>query len=262
MGRPKKYKIDDDYFKEINTEEKAYILGFMYADSSISNGFDINIQKRDVEILNFIKKELKMEHPIKDNIIKNREYCRLSISNKKIKNDLHSIGIPNNKNNNIVMPKIKKEFYNSFLLGFFDGDGYINDENCSMEFSGGENILTEIKNYIKNNLNVDMYFGYRYEKENKNSCKLGLHGSLKLKIIYDFLYNNRNLGLKRKKEKFKMVINKANSYNNKNFKINGNYEKIKKLYLLKYKNREISNMLNVNYNGVRSCINRIKKEIY
>ena len=31
------YDIDKDYFKVIDTEEKAYWLGFIYADGSISS---------------------------------------------------------------------------------------------------------------------------------------------------------------------------------------------------------------------------------
>ena len=32
-----KYTFNQEYFKTIDTEEKAYILGFLYADGNLSN---------------------------------------------------------------------------------------------------------------------------------------------------------------------------------------------------------------------------------
>ena len=37
LKKPEKYYYNHDFFENINTEEKAYWLGFIYADGSISS---------------------------------------------------------------------------------------------------------------------------------------------------------------------------------------------------------------------------------
>lgn len=258
MGRPKKYEINEDYFKEINSISKAYILGFIFADGHVDRRLEFNISKKDLEILNFIKEEMSMTHPIKNN----GNYCRLSVANKKLCTDLKNLGIPSNKNNSIKIPNIKKKFYSSFLLGFFDGDGHINDKESYLSFSGGENILTEIKNILENNLKFNMNkIRYRYSPDNKNSCSLEIKGTLKVEQIYNYLYKSEHFSLKRKRDKFLLVLKKAEKFRKSKFKFNGNLTNIMLLYKKGYTNREISKFLNINYNSVRSCVYNNKNKI-
>ena len=81
MGRPRKYSLNEDYFENINSNNKAYILGFIYADGSIyGNYLSIRVSAKDVEILNYIKFELGYGGNIRDYIIKNNNYVELTIS--------------------------------------------------------------------------------------------------------------------------------------------------------------------------------------
>ena len=60
MARPRTYTLDEKYFDKIDSQNKAYILGFIYADGSINKGcLNITLSNKDVEILEFIKDELK-----------------------------------------------------------------------------------------------------------------------------------------------------------------------------------------------------------
>lgn len=46
------YKVDEDFFKCINTEEKAYILGFICADGHIEKDrLNITVSIKDIDIL-------------------------------------------------------------------------------------------------------------------------------------------------------------------------------------------------------------------
>lgn len=54
----RKYIINDNFFENINSEEKAYILGFIYADGNLhKNEFAISLElaKKDSKTLNKIK---------------------------------------------------------------------------------------------------------------------------------------------------------------------------------------------------------------
>lgn len=59
----RKYQVNDNFFKEINSEEKAYLLGFFLADGSYCLGskctksykFSIRLQKEDDSVIKLFK---------------------------------------------------------------------------------------------------------------------------------------------------------------------------------------------------------------
>lgn len=64
-----KNKYKTDYFNVIDTEKKAYFLGFIYADgciykrqkgNSLEISLNISIQSKDKEILEELEKELNI----------------------------------------------------------------------------------------------------------------------------------------------------------------------------------------------------------
>lgn len=62
----RKYKINKNYFVKIDSEDKAYILGFIAADgyNNEKDRVSIGIHRKDIEILNYIKNKIKVENPI------------------------------------------------------------------------------------------------------------------------------------------------------------------------------------------------------
>ena len=62
MGR--KYNCNYDYFKEIDTEDKSYWLGFLYADGSIhktKHTMDLVLSINDKELLERVAKRLNIQ---------------------------------------------------------------------------------------------------------------------------------------------------------------------------------------------------------
>lgn len=60
-----RYNIDECYFRKIDSRNKAYILGFMYADGNvIYRDWRIKLQKQDSHILESIKQEIKFDGDI------------------------------------------------------------------------------------------------------------------------------------------------------------------------------------------------------
>ncbi|MDC7249130.1 MAG: LAGLIDADG family homing endonuclease, partial [Sphaerochaetaceae bacterium] len=157
MARPRKHKLDENYFSTIDNPNKAYILGFLYADGSISKNYNITvcISKKDIEILEFIKKELKYSGDITTKIISQNEYSLLRIVSKKLSIDLINLGIVNNKTyESKQLPIIPNKYFNDLLRGFFDGDGSIyknGDKGFGMSFSSNIYVLKQIKQYLKEN---------------------------------------------------------------------------------------------------------------
>ena len=100
-----KYSIDEHYFDQIDTPNKAYILGILWADGCNSvndHHVTLSLQERDRHILEDIQHELNMNNKLmflnrnKDNPNRSDQY-RLNISNKHISQRLCALGMVNNK---------------------------------------------------------------------------------------------------------------------------------------------------------------------
>ena len=58
--RKNRYTLDENYFEEINTQQKAYILGLIYADGYVGNEKfnNISLTQKEYKLLFEVKKEL------------------------------------------------------------------------------------------------------------------------------------------------------------------------------------------------------------
>jgi len=262
MGRKRKHIINDDYFNIIDSDKQAYVLGFLYADGSISNnGFSIIIHKRDIQILEFIKDELKTDYLIKPHT---NDYIRFQIVSRKIRKKLIDVGIvPNKTYESKNLPLLSNQrLYNSMLCGFFDGDGSISSskyknrsEEYTASFTGNIWVLTEIKEYLLyNNISSSKI---RYRTPSNYSCQLEVRGSNNLKKLYHLLYDN-NVIYSRKFNKFNEFLN-----NHKLLKQRFSPDivnEIKNNYLNGLKQYEIGLKMNIPKSSIRCVIQRLRKQ--
>ncbi len=148
--------IKIDYFEKINTKNKAYWLGFLYADgyiSKIRNNkiFGIKVGIKDENILDRFINEIGI-NPTFKRVIENQKKIRIQITCDKIVSDLERCGVISNKSNILELPKLwNRELYLSFLLGYYDGDGTTGTTRIT---SGSEKFLEQIRNHfnIKNKI--------------------------------------------------------------------------------------------------------------
>lgn len=134
-----KYKINSEYFKEINTEYKAYILGFIFADGSVYQPFGskkqlvfrIGIQEEDSYILDKLSIEAAggHRHIVKtpSSIAKGyKPQVLITISSNELCQDLIKLGCNIRKSKEgMTFPNLKPEMVRHFIRGFLDGDGSI-----------------------------------------------------------------------------------------------------------------------------------------
>jgi DNA-binding transcriptional regulator WhiA len=136
----RKYKANLDYFQDINTEEKAYWLGFIFADGSVGSYgpnksehvFKLDLGIKDIDHLVKFNKCLESNHPIltytnKSSYHKNGvEFARLKICSKKFCDHLREKGCIDNKTNILLPPEnLPESFERDFIRGYVDGDGSI-----------------------------------------------------------------------------------------------------------------------------------------
>lgn len=150
MGLTKIRRFNDTYFHVINSPNKAYFLGLIYADGWIIHNkkvgtyeFGLQLQDQDKYILEKLNQEFGGVHdiirtPPKEKIIKgvkttSKEQNTLRVYSKQLVDDLISLNIVSNKTKSSLYPVIPDEYFLDFLRGYIDGDGcyYINnDGNC------------------------------------------------------------------------------------------------------------------------------------
>ena len=199
-----KKEIDENIFEKIDTEEKAYWLGFLYADgcvSEIRNSVELSLQEQDYEHLIKYKNFLKSKHEIKKRIKDNKYVSyRLSFNSKKIKEDLIKVGCIPRKSLILTFPteeQVSKELIPHFIRGYLDGDGCITHNskgNVSVEILGTNNILKGITNYF----NIENHI-YTF---NHSSVKRFIIAGDKAKSILNCLYENATIYLDRKYNKY------------------------------------------------------------
>lgn len=206
-----KYNFNEDYFETIDTEDKAYFLGFIVADgcvSTLSNA--IQITQKEPDILYLFKKYINYE----GNLFKrsNRDCFDIKVSSHKMKKDLSNIGILPNKTMVIKYPIIPENLENHFMRGVFDGDGCISIHKDKRDNSerGQVNICSGSIDFISTY--VDKLVEYCGVKRNKIRCPSGTYnvidwgGLSDVEKLYSWFYKDATVFLERKKKTFDAVI--------------------------------------------------------
>lgn len=121
------YSINEDYFNEPLNEEKAYWIGFLLADGSVSDNGELclPLQEGDIGHLQKIKKALQSEHPICRPFTPNEFVLR--INSVKIAHSLKKFEIFPRKTGKYSFPELPSKFHCPFLRGYIDGDGSLGE---------------------------------------------------------------------------------------------------------------------------------------
>lgn len=219
----RKYSVDINFFKEINTEEKAYIIGFICADGHIdrkTNRIRIQLATYDEDILEKIKIALKSSHPISRGIFENpyknsnNKLCYKSLLNISSVELVKSLSfIPDNKTyslNSSIINNIPKDLIRHFLRGYFDGDGNI---LYGIKYSSGYKYLIQIagnKEFLENTF--QKYFPSNnklyYYKTSRQCHSWKLSSREQVSKFLEYLYKDSNIYLDRKFEIYKCAHTK------------------------------------------------------
>lgn len=208
------HALNDSIFEIIDTEEKAYWLGFLYADGyiNINHGVELCLAECDYEHL--VKFQSFMEC---DNDITYRpdtKSYRISIYSKKVAQDLINLGCFQAKSLILNFPtseQVPEELIHHFMRGYFDGDGSIatsapnRGTRRQLRFSIlGTNAFLD--GYDKRILNVLKRTTPNKRGRDGETYHIQYSGNKQVGIIFDYLYNNSTIYLDRKYTKFIAVL--------------------------------------------------------
>lgn len=202
------YIFDENYFQDINTEEKAYWLGFLAADGNIcKRTIKINLNIRDKEHLIKFSKAIKSNLMIKE--IPGTGYgegtiiASLEINSIKMVNDLIRQGVIPNKSLILKPPTLPECLVRHWIRGYLDGDGSIIPKlangNAQLSFVGTKEVLRWIEYNLTHENTHTLYS--RNKKDIKNTYQLSFGGTISIINYIDYLYKNATIFLDRKYQK-------------------------------------------------------------
>lgn len=122
----RKYRVNDSFFDNIDTEQKAYCLGLFCADGYYSTRdprqLGIDLDSEDMDVLEQFKKALEFEGPIRK---ASGTMRRIQWTSQQHVTQLQNIGVVRCKTTKLghLRQRIPPPLQRHFARGYFDGDG-------------------------------------------------------------------------------------------------------------------------------------------
>lgn len=213
----RKYFYDETFFSQIDTQNKAYILGMIAADGTVSrrNAVEICLQEDDKELLEKIapffgnpklgyrasRKRTPLSHASKP------QY-RLCVTSKRIALDLRRLGIMENKSLKIRFPNLPTSMIPHFIRGFFDGDGCLcltkRWGNNAVTIVSNPEMCSDMSKQITKFLNINA----SVRNKTKTVKVVGINGNRQIEKFLDWIYFNAEIFMQRKFKKYQILKHK------------------------------------------------------
>lgn len=147
-----KHTFDARYFQVIDTEEKAYWLGFLTADGCITKGNGENASPR----VSLVIGKQDYEHLIKfkqavhatQTVSRNEQSCSFTISSLEMAADLATHGIVPRKTFSTKPVQIAPELEKHYWRGIIDGDGHISKDGNQLILVGDYEVVLEFQAFV------------------------------------------------------------------------------------------------------------------
>lgn len=223
----RKFPINENFFEIINTEEKAYMLGFLYADGcnhEEHHKIEISLAKQDEDILiKFSKLLLNGNIQLKEYKTHKEHRVGLYLINQKLSDDLVKLGCAARKTFTLKFPDLPEYLQHHFIRGYFDGDGMLViydrikpkciNKSTTAEFSivSTKEMLDEIGKRFSD-LGVNYKINKRHKDRDNNNFTLRVFGNQQIKKVCDYLYNNATLFLDRKQKTYLQLAEMSKTF--------------------------------------------------
>lgn len=209
--------LNRHYFDIIDTERKAYILGFLFADghNCVSKDYvALSLHEQDKHILEEINTDF---YPLpcltyvparQTNNRNNAAKYTLTIYTHEISHALNELGMTQGKSFTMRIPfdKIPKDLLRHFVRGYFDGDGHIGftkvftfPEYIINICSGSEHFLHDLTKILAEELGITTPVK---KYKNANCFSINIYASRKVKLLGDWMYGDATIMLNRKRHSY------------------------------------------------------------
>ena len=215
-ARGKAPSFNEDYFKVIDTEKKAYFLGLITADGCINihgtkKSVSISLIPEDKYLLEALLKDCNSKLTVKEytnnsGFGDSHKEAKVILNSSKCVSYLISYGIVPQKSKNLKdMPEIPYDLMNHYIRGFFDGNGTV----CSISHNGYEYIryafystyafCEKLNDLLSKELNEPKKRIYTPKTSDQSFITFDKTDTIYK--LYNYLYHNATIYMKRKKDK-------------------------------------------------------------
>lgn len=199
---------DERFFEKIDTEEKAYWLGFIATDGNIMKTrrrrtLYIGLQASDITHLSKLSMLLYGEDRAKIRKSKGAadgKSCYLRVCSTALVDDLIANGITPNKTFTVKPWVGPSNLMRHYWRGCVDGDGCLrmrDDGQKIFGFVGNEYMVSGMAQYLTANIEHDYEFKCR-PKSSTSIYEVCSGGNTVVGNIYDLLYKDSNVSMDRK----------------------------------------------------------------
>lgn len=211
----RKYSHDTEFFKWIDTETKAYWLGFLYADGCVhKRTVSIRQSAMDINHLKLFNLHLQNDTPIitesQDSWGVETETSVATLNSIEMCNDLISLGCVERKSSVLTFPteeQVPSHLLGHFIRGYMDGDGSISRVQGGKFYSvgvlGTENMIEGIKKYL------DLeHLTTSQESRSEGVYYINFGGNLQVLEKLNIIYEDATVYLPRKYAVYQELKNK------------------------------------------------------
>ena len=216
-----KSDINQNYFSVIDSPEKAYWLGFLYADGYVTARHQVGLALSiiDIEHVKKFKEAISATHKIhvyESSGYGTTPYAKIIISCPKMVDDLERLGCVQNKTLILKFPtssQVPPKFIRDFIRGYLDGDGSITKSGkyhpVRLSFCGTKEFLIGLMECLNGMISPDSFHVVldKRHKDDKNTYQIAINGTRRVQKILHELYDDASVYLDRKYKLYQKAVN-------------------------------------------------------
>lgn len=225
LTTPRRHSVFDyGYFHNIDTEEKAYWLGFIFADGAVDdsrNRLRVSLVTEGKLHLQKLAKALNWSGSVLGprtvkwkykGVVKKSKVFTLELGEKNFIADLNKLGVVQAKTHIVKFPKIPDDLLRHFIRGVFDGDGSISRKTTvskkqKVYITPSMNIVGAVPAFLEKIVEIySIETGVKRakvikRKKSKSTWMFCYQGAPALRIR-DWMYEGATIWMACKKDKF------------------------------------------------------------
>lgn len=215
-----KYHCNYHYFDQIDTPNKAYILGFLYADGcnymnekNAVYHWQIELQRQDADILRAMMAEIEYDGKLREvtHHYTDRDDTHsvmFYVCNRHMCEALCRVGVHPHKTYDTKWPEwMPEELVPHFIRGLLDGDGCITAHGC-VNIAGTGDLINALHDVIERTLDIDIKVIYAQNPGHTAYCVFRLYESA---VFLDWIYQDADLKLQRKYDRYVSMHKNSNA---------------------------------------------------
>ena len=202
--RRNRYTLNEQYFDEVDTSVKAYLLGLMAADGCVTQSNYVVFESTEKSLADLLKEEMQYSGDLR--VIHPKggyaPHYRINFSSKQMASALSRQGVVAGRMESGICYLPEDELLPAYVLGYFDGDGcaYLNKKR-----SGGK-ICIVCSEPFAEQLAQRLDMGIVSQHHHKRVYYWTIYHREHIQQFYDLVYQYPGLGLERKRQKIKMIL--------------------------------------------------------